>query len=185
MKIRAGTTDSAHFPGTERANPRPATRPAGALLPIRRILVPVDFSDCSNKALDYALQFAAQFQATVILLHVVEPGLASEGFSSLGAGLEDTNERLLESGRESLAELYRQRIREGVPVESLVRMGRAPSEIADTAKALAADVIVMGTRGDDDLKHAILGNTTERVVRQAPCPVLTVPPSRGQTARRP
>lgn len=180
MKIRAGSTDSTHFSGTERAHVGLSPRPAGTPLRIRRILVPVDFSDCSNKALDYALHFAAQFQATVILLHVVEPGLSGQGFPGLGAGQEDTNERLLESGRESLAELYRQRIGHGIPAESLVRMGRAPSEIADTAKALAADVIIMGTRGNDGLKHAVLGNTTERVVRQAHCPVLAVPPSRAQ-----
>jgi nucleotide-binding universal stress UspA family protein len=59
-------------------------------------------------------------------------------------------------------------------IETLVRMGRAQSEIPDTAKAIGADLIVLGTHGYSGPKHALLGGTAERVVRQAACPVLTV-----------
>jgi universal stress protein A len=63
----------------------------------------------------------------------------------------------------------------------LSRMGRAHSEIPDTAKALGADLIVMGTHGYTGLKHMLLGSTAERVVRQAPCPVLTVRPGKADS----
>ncbi len=65
----------------------------------------------------------------------------------------------------------------GLAVELLVRMGRAYSEIPDTAKATDSDLIIMGAQERSDAKHLMVGGTAERVVRQASCPVLIVPPS--------
>ena len=158
----------------------PAERPAALAksgaepLKLSRILVPVDFSDCSLRALDYAIALAGQFNSKIILLHAVEPAVYPENYLVVSPALDETNQNLLQSARERLADLCHRRIGHRIPAESLVRMGHAHSEIPDTAKALGADLIVLGTHGYTGLKHALLGSTAERVVRQGPCPVLTV-----------
>lgn len=141
---------------------------------LKRILVPVDFSECSSQALEYALAFAEQFQAQLTLLHVVEPAFTPDHYPGLAAPMSEVNDNQVQIGRERLEELARKRVGHRVPVESLVRMGRAHSEIPDTAQALGADLIIMGTHGHTGLKHVLLGSTAEKVVRHAACPVLTV-----------
>lgn len=140
----------------------------------RRILVPIDFSDCSLLALDYATTLAEQFQAKLILLHVAEPALPHANMFEVGPTLGETNRQVVESGRERLRALAEKRRPHGLPPETLVRMGHAHSEIPDTARAMGADLIVVGTYGFARTEHSFMGSTAERVVRQAPCPVLTV-----------
>lgn len=141
---------------------------------LKQILVPIDFSDCSLRALELALTIALPFGAKLILLHVVEPAVYQQGYTGITPPLEETHQNLLQTGRERLALLGRKRVGHRLRAEPLVRIGRAHSEIADTAKALSVDLIVIGTHGYTGLKHVLLGSTTERVVHQAPCPVLTV-----------
>ena len=147
-----------------------------AVTPFRlnKILVPVDFSDFSTKALDYALAFADQFDARIILLHVVEPAVYPESSMLVATTLDDLNTDFLQVAQQKLGELRRDRIGERVPSELLVRMGRAFSEIAAAATDLDVDLIILATHGYTGLKHVLLGSTAERVVRHAPCPVLTV-----------
>ncbi len=141
---------------------------------LRRILVPVDFSQCSLRAVDYAVMLADAFEATVILLHVLEP--ASFGLDQLAipAELEDQLQYHLRTGRDRLLEINRKRMGHRPRTETLVRIGRAWSEIPDTAKALAIDLIVLGAHGETSLKHPLLGSTAEGVARHANCPVLTI-----------
>jgi len=155
---------------------RPAVTGKTAVDPLKlaRILVPVDFSDCSLRALDYAIALAEAFASKLILLHVVEPAVYPENYLVASPALDETNQNLLESARERLLELSRKRIGHRLPAETLVRMGRAHSEISDTAQAMGADLIILGTHGYTGLKHVLLGSTAERVVRHGPCPVLTV-----------
>jgi len=141
---------------------------------LNKILVPVDFSDFSSKALDYALAFADQFDARVILLHVVEPAVYPESSMLVATALDDLNSDLRQVAEQKLSELRRDKIGERVPSELLVRMGRAFSEITAAAEDLDVDLIILATHGYTGLKHVLLGSTTERVVRHAPCPVLTV-----------
>ncbi len=152
----------------------PAHRHSLPSLHLKRILVPIDFSECSVRALDYALAFAEQFAAKIILLHVVEPAVYPENYLAAPATLQEVQENLLQVGRDHLAELNRKRVGHRSEAELLVRIGRAHSEIPDTAKAMGADLIVIGTHGHTGLKHVLLGSTAERVVRYASCPVLTV-----------
>jgi nucleotide-binding universal stress UspA family protein len=141
---------------------------------LARILVPVDFSEFSSKALDYALAFADQFDARVVLLHVVEPAVYPESYMLVATALDDLNDDLLRLAQQKLAELSKKRIGSRVASESLVRTGRAYSEIVAAARELNADLIILATHGYTGLKHVLLGSTAERVVRHAPCPVLTV-----------
>ena len=147
---------------------------AGARFRLNKILVPVDFSDFSTKAVDYALAFAEQFEARIILLHVVEPAVYPESTMLVATALDDLNNDLRQVAQQKLSELRRERIGERAPSELLVRMGRAFSEIAAAAADLDVDLIILATHGYTGLKHVLLGSTAERVVRHAPCPVLTV-----------
>ena len=149
--------------------------PGGAALKLRRILVPLDFSPGSLKALDYAFSLAEKFEASLILLHVVEPTVYPDNYMLLPQAVEEINQNLVQAARERLESVSRRRPHPRPAVELLVRLGHAHSEIPDTAQAMAADLIILGTHGHAGLKQVLLGSTAERVVRQASCPVLTVP----------
>ena len=142
-----------------------------ASLKLKQILVPMDFSGCSRKALEYAVPFAEQLGARISLLHVVEPVVAPE-FASL---LVMEKDKAMKTARGELNLVCTQ---QEIPMrlirETLVRYGTPFQEIADAARGLKADLIIIGTHGYRGLKHALIGSTTERVVRHAPCPVLVV-----------
>jgi len=151
-----------------------AARAATSSFRLKKILVPVDFSDFSTKALDYALAFADQFNARIVLLHVVEPAVYPESYMLVASALDDLNNDLLRGAKQKLGALSKERIGNQVPSESLVRTGRAYSGITAAAQELDVDLIILATHGYTGLKHVLLGSTAERVVRHAPCPVLTV-----------
>lgn len=139
---------------------------------IERILVPVDFSSCSKKALDYALPFAKQFGASIVLLHVVQINLPASEFGMIDVAF--TEKELRVSGERQLADLAKSQIPPEVLSKSLVRVGRPVTEIADVARKEGADLIILSTHGHTGLKHVLLGSVAENVVRYAPCPVLIV-----------
>jgi nucleotide-binding universal stress UspA family protein len=156
--------------------PAPQFLPASHSTPVfKAILVPIDFSDCSLRALDYALALATKFRARLILLHVIEPSVYPENYLITSATMDEANRNLIAEGREQLNKVKQRAAVRGLVAETLVRIGRAQSDIADTANATGADLIVMGAHGNSGLKQALLGGTTERVLRHSPCPVLTVP----------
>lgn len=141
---------------------------------LKTILVPVDFSTFSDKALDYAIAFSEQFGAAIVLLHVVEPMVYPESYMAIPTVNEDINDSLTKAAEEKLA-VQRKHIRlDDAKVKTTTRLGRPYVEIAEAAKEVAADLIILGTHGHTGLKHVLLGSTAERVVRYAPCPVLTV-----------
>jgi nucleotide-binding universal stress UspA family protein len=143
---------------------------------IRKILVPVDFSEPSREALRFACDLARRYEAQVTLLHAYQlPGYAfPEGY--LVAGPASVND-LLGLVDKALAEARREAEAEGVKVETRAVMGVAFAEIVRAAREGGFDLVVMGTHGRTGLKHALLGSVAEKVVRKAPCPVLTVRPS--------
>lgn len=140
---------------------------------IRTILVPVDFSPHSEKALGTAIDFARALEAEIHLLHayslpvgVVGPydyqipaNILSELRDSAGRRVDQEVKKVKEAGVEAHG-----LITEGVPTQSIL----------ETAEQIGADLIVMGTRGLTGLKHVVLGSVAERTIRNAPCPVLTV-----------
>jgi nucleotide-binding universal stress UspA family protein len=144
---------------------------------ISRILVPVDFSPHSERALDYAISLAARFGATVDLLHVVEDPFESGAWNSEVAAIPnilELRENLLDDAEQRIR-LYRRLGDEArIAMVTSVRMGLPARTIVDYATALAADLIVMGTHGRTGLKHVFMGSVAERVVRHAPCPVITL-----------
>ena len=140
--------------------------PPRAAFKLKRILVPLDFSACSQKALQYAVPLARQFDAELELLHVVEP------YPPI-AELTPVTLETTEDGRQDL-----ERVRKSIPGEvstrTSVRSGAPAGEIVDAANDLAVDLIVISTHGRTGLAHALMGSTTEKVVRHARCPVLVV-----------
>jgi nucleotide-binding universal stress UspA family protein len=135
--------------------------------------VPIDFSAPSKRALDYAVAFAERFGAKLTLLHVVEPLAGPDFVSSFPLVME--NDKVLASCKKQLAHILEERgIAPKLVEKTLVRQGRSFQEIANAARTLKADLIVISTHGYAGLKHVLLGSTTERVLRYAPCPVFVV-----------
>ena len=142
-------------------------------LRLKAILVPVDFSAFSDRAQDYAVAFARVFHAELVLLHVVEPMVYPENYVAIPSVTDDINQSLLQAAEERLAAQQKRIEAEGVRVRAITRLGRPFMEIAEAARELGVDLIILGTHGYTGLKHVLLGSTAERVVRHAPCPVLT------------
>lgn len=143
------------------------------------LLVAIDFSDSAVHALDYALALARNFHSEVTLLHVVEPTVYAPNALLATAQMDEVGDNLLETARQRLRKLKQRTENSGVEVAVLVRMGRAQSDIADTAKAIGADLIVMGAHGRNGARPLFLGGTAERVLRSAGCAVLVVPLAGG------
>jgi universal stress protein A len=133
---------------------------------LKKILVPVDFSDCSRKALQYALPFARQFEAELALIHVVQAYVAVPEL----VPVEVVSTRDAEADLEKLRQMSCGAVRSRV----VVRVGLPHREITEAAKELGSDLIILSTHGHTGFAHVLLGSTAERVVRHAPCPVLVV-----------
>lgn len=143
---------------------------------IQNILVPTDFSDDARSALDAAVDWAAEFGATIHIVHAyfVDVPAVYGGYGGDFLLPADILEPVREAAETSVAELVAEASQRGVSAEGRATLGDASSSILAEAERLGADLIVMGTRGLTGLKHVILGSTAERVVRKSPCPVLTV-----------
>jgi nucleotide-binding universal stress UspA family protein len=139
---------------------------------IKRIVVPHDFSDTAQCALTYALDLAEKFGAGITVVHAYEYPVLSypEGPALTG----DLVRQIQAAAEAALAGVVSRARRPGVEIDSALRQGPAWSEILAAAKDTKADLIVIGTHGRRGLSRALLGSVAERVVRTAPCPVLTV-----------
>lgn len=141
-------------------------------MPFRQILVPVDFSEPSERAVEVACELAGLSGGCVELLHVcpVDPRVYP-----LGWVLTEGAERDIRGAGEKALEEWRQRAAgSGVDVTATVLLGIASETISAVARERETDMIVMGTRGRTGLEHVVLGSVAERTLRLAPCPVLTV-----------
>jgi nucleotide-binding universal stress UspA family protein len=141
-------------------------------LRLKQILVPVDFSECSHKALQYGVSFARQFNAEVLLLHVVVT--VPPPPQMLVFELETLRANYYEEAAKHLSE-WRKEVVSRASVKAIVREGvAAHREIVAAAHECNSDLIVIGNHGRGGLSRVLTGSTAERVVRHAPCPVLVV-----------
>jgi len=143
------------------------------MITLKKILVPTDFSECSEAAMRYGFELAHTFDATLHLLHVVEDPSTTpwgaEGFAlSIGDVLRQFQDEARKRLRASVADSDRGRVVVFCPIAAPV------PEILRYAQDQSVDLIVMGTHGRGPVAHALIGSVAERVVRRAPCPVLTV-----------
>lgn len=150
---------------------------------LSKILLTTDLSPVSRDAFPLAVSMARAFGASITCLHVFEEDLLAvypmiAGYMqpetiAAGAYREEAKKRAAEA-LEALAESLRH---EGVKTNTILRTGAQPfAEIIKAARELPADLVICATHGRTGLKHALIGSTAERVVRKAPCPVLTVKP---------
>jgi len=137
----------------------------------QNILVPLDFSDKAERILGTALRVLGP-GGRISLLHVVEwlPAV-TEGTFGIYPHRKDI-EKIKGLSRAKLEEMVRKH--KGEHVEALVREGRAAQVILETVGEMEPDLVVMGTHGRSKLDHFLIGSVTDRVIRRAPCAVLTV-----------
>ncbi len=143
------------------------------MINLKRILVPTDFSESASHALRYGISFAREYKAELILLHVVETlsvGYASDLFP---VPMAEVLEEITGYAVTELGKLASEAKERGIAPREVVIQGKPAAEIIRYARENAIDMIVLGTHGRGVLDHALVGSTTERVVRKAPCPVLT------------
>lgn len=152
---------------------REVAKPGRPALNIQQILVPTDFSEYSKKALKYAVSIAEQLGAKITLLHVVESLAASYPYAGYPFVVEP--DEIVSAARATANQICKEeKINPQLIRETLVQEGISYREIVETAKALKMDLIIIATHGRTGLANVLLGSTTERVVRHAPCPVLVV-----------
>jgi nucleotide-binding universal stress UspA family protein len=153
------------------------------MVPIKRVLCAVDFSDTSQHAIEHALAIARWYKASITALHVYTPLFVP--VPGLPAPEDRASSLELERVRTETAACFAGPVANGVTVNVIVEAGQPARHILDRAAALDADVIVMGTHGASGFEHLVLGSVTEKVLRKAPCPVLTVPPLARATSKLP
>jgi nucleotide-binding universal stress UspA family protein len=146
---------------------------------MKKILVPVDFSAEAESALQTAIKIAKKIKAEIHLLHIVESA-HSQSFSVTGTYIQHDPmndlymKKLIEISKEKLAEISNKPELYDLDVVSHLKVGNVYQNISETITSFEIDLIVMGTQGASGLEEVIIGSNTEKVVRTAKCPVLTV-----------
>ncbi len=158
---------------------------------LQKILIPIDFSETSKTALQYALLLQKKYQAQLILVHALSKAFETYSIASRpeepfiatpSGGILTYADQSGKEIRRDLVEEARWKLRDLLPTalqphtQSEVRIGDPASEILEMAREKGVDLIVMGTHGRTGLLHLLLGSVAERVIRQAPVPVLSVHP---------
>jgi len=141
-------------------------------LKVKRILVPLDFSEKSSQALAYAVALAVGMKAKIIVMHAIEPVYvgADPGLTYIPQQIAAEEN----ATRKRMHKIAAEFIPKGLFDKAVVRTGVPYHEITLAAKRLRAGLIVLTTHGRTGLSHVLMGSTAERVVRYAQCPVLTV-----------
>jgi nucleotide-binding universal stress UspA family protein len=142
------------------------------MLSIKRILVPVDFSEPSQRAVEYGLSLALQFDARLVLTHIVPSSTALiYTFPTESFAFEKEQARYAKS---MLPDLVPQEHRERVDLKTIVKVGEVRSELLEIVKSEKIDLVVMGTHGRKAFERFFLGSLTERMLRKLGVPILTV-----------
>ncbi len=141
---------------------------------VNKILVPIDFSDYSKKALQYTVHFAKSFNAELSLIYVIEPMIYPADLS-MGQMVIPPNEiNFDQKAKSELKELAESEIGDSLEYNIHIKTGKPFMEIIETASELDVDLIIIATHGHTGVEHLLFGSTAEKVVRKAPCPVLTL-----------
>ena len=143
---------------------------------IKKILFPTDFSVASDYALSYVVSMAKRFKAEIFLIHVVDTSYDISGFYIPHISVEKLIQEMESSAEAQLKKVGGKISRSVKAYKSAVKSGIPYKEIIKFAKNKGIDMIIMGTHGKSGTDHFFFGSTTERVMKQADCPVLTIRP---------
>lgn len=143
-------------------------------MPFKTILVPVDFSWASKSALREAIVLGKEFSSKLVLLHVIKDLPITSDYVSLYTSASSVFDKMKDKALLDIKKWAALAKASGVRTEVITRLGEPFLEIIKIAKAKRVQLIVMGTHGRTGLEHVLIGSVAERVVRKAPCPVLTV-----------
>jgi nucleotide-binding universal stress UspA family protein len=145
------------------------------MIKIANVLVATDFGEASAAALSYGREIARTFDAKLHVLHVIENPMIWLGPESAGIDVMQLRADLEASAEQQLNRLVTAEDRRELDAVTIIRTGRSPAlEIANQARLANVDIIVVGTHGRTAVTHMLMGSVAEKVVRIAPCPVLTV-----------
>lgn len=144
---------------------------------MKHILVPTDFSDAADRALDTAIELARAFEARLTLLHVW-----SMPYTAYSEGLTWPVDDMERAARRALDETLAKAIARYPRTEAVLRRDGDWAQILEVVRELGVDLVVMGTHGRRGLPRLVLGSVAERVVRMSPVPVLTVKGASGSEA---
>lgn len=151
------------------------------MLPFRRILVTTDFSDTSLEAFPVAAEIASHFDAELLIVHVLPvdtptpwdiPPYADFGLASLP--LPEYEAQVRQEVERRLSTVAAKHAPSGTKVRTMVGRGDAASEVGRVAVAEKADLVVLATHGWTGWRHLVFGSVAEKILREAPCPVLSV-----------
>jgi len=147
-----------------------------AMHDIKKILVPTDFSEHSIMVLQSAFMIARKFGAAIEVVFVVESLDAYAGFAVPHLPLENLEKDLLERAKRKMTEFVNENIPSDIPHASAVLNGKVPEEIIHHAEATDCDLIMIGTQTCKGMEKTLFGSVTERVIKNANCPVLSMNP---------
>ncbi len=137
------------------------------MINLKKILCPIDYSDCSKEALKYAVSYAIKNKAKLYLLHVIDTSVYDES-------LDTMVDEIIKQHKTRLLECVPEETRNDMKIEALVVQEIPFAGIINVAEKNKIDMIVMGTHGRTGIAHILIGSVAEKVVRKAPCSVLTV-----------
>ncbi|MDX1765066.1 MAG: universal stress protein [bacterium] len=143
---------------------------------IKKILIPTDGSEYSRHATEYATKLSRELQATLVLASVVDVRFDMYDAYSEVHSVVQIEEIIREQVTKSLDQRAAELEEQGYKVKKILKVGDVIHELLEIIKSEAIDLVVIGTQGRKGFSHFLLGSTTEKLVRSAPCPVLTVRP---------
>lgn len=142
-----------------------------------KVLYATDFSETSEHAFDYAFSMVKGFDAKLIVMHVINEPVDLRGFYVPHISFEKLEEEISTGADKLMQKFCRTKIKDFTNYETYITSGIPYEEIIKKSREIGASIIVIGTHGRSGIDHLLFGSTAERVVRSAPCPVLTVGPA--------
>ena len=144
------------------------------MLSFKVIVVPIDFSDHSLRALPYAASIAQKFRAKLKIIYVDEPSLQAADVAWVAVDEESIDEDHAARAIRTLEKIVLEQVPQDVAADAEVLSGDPIDKVVRYARDEGADLIVMATHGRSGLSHVLMGSVAEHIVRKAPCPVLTL-----------
>ena len=144
---------------------------------IEKILFPIDFAESFEKLLPWVSTFVKSFDATLYVLFVAQDLGDFSSFHVPHGNLQQFQEEALKAAEKKMSATAKEDFKTFKKVEARVAQGSPADKIIETAKQEGVDLIIMGTHGRKGLERAIFGSVCDKVVRSAPCPVLTISPA--------